>query len=397
MLPRSGGIDSNMNRSELETKSRKQLLALANQAGVTDPRALAKAALIEFLLAAPTPSAPPEPAELPANYGRTRLTLVEIEPHWVHAYWEVTVEDHAKAVKRCGPQAEQAAWALRFYDVSGIRFDGANARDTFDVPVDLSAGNWYVNLWAGGKSYCAEIGLRAPDGAFAAVSRSGVVDVPADTASPRLETEWMKVETASGKTTPAPQPLPQHAPAASTATEIISAPPQTLPEDNPASGAAPAETVSPPAVTAGPEESPLPTVAPPPAGAPAGLNDTDFRYAQLLEPPGPGGSHDNPVTADTFAPASQDVPPSGQPWEAQEMSPSSHSVGRFGTSSGAFGESAPAPSIKLELNADIIIYGRAVPGQTVEVCGRLVKVNADGTFSVRMALPLANDDAAGGG
>ena len=79
------------------------------------------------------------------------------------------------------------------------------------------------------------------------------------------------------------------------------------------------------------------------------------------------------------------------------MSPSSHSVGRFGTSSGAFGEAGPAPSIKLELNADIIIYGRAVPGQTVEVCGRLVKVNADGTFSVRMALPLANDDAAGGG
>ena len=380
-----------MNRSELETKSRRQLLALAIQAGVTNPRALAKAALIESLLAAPTPSAPPpEPAELPANYGRTRLTLVEIEPHWVHAYWEVTVEDHAKAVKHCGAQAEQAAWVLRFYDVSGIRFDGANARDTFDVPVDLSAGNWYVNLWAGGKSYCAEIGLRAPDGAFAAVSRSGVVDVPADAESPRLETEWMKVEAASGKTKPAPEPLPQHAPSASTAAETISAPPQTPPENNPALGAVPAETASPSAVGAMPEESPLPTVAPPPAGAPAGLNDTDFRYAQLLEPPGP-------AAAETIAPASQEAPPSGQPGEAQEMSPSSHSVGRFGTSSGAFGEAGPAPSIKLELNADIIIYGRAAPGQTVEVCGRMVRVNADGTFSVRMALPLADGDAARGG
>ena len=79
------------------------------------------------------------------------------------------------------------------------------------------------------------------------------------------------------------------------------------------------------------------------------------------------------------------------------MSPSSHSVGRFGMSSGAFGAGESAPSIKLELNADIIIYGRAVPGQTVEVCGRMVKVNADGTFSVRMALPMANGDAAGGG
>ena len=383
-----------MNRSELETKSRRQLLALAKQAGVTNPRALAKAALIESLLAAPTPSAPPpEPTELPANYGRTRLTLVEIEPHWVHAYWEITVEDHAKAVKLCGAQAEQAAWVLRFYDVSGVRFDGANARDTFDVPVDLSAGNWYVNLWAGGKSYCAEIGLRAPDGAFAAVIRSGVVDVPADAESPHLETEWMKVEAASGKTKPALEPLPQPAPSASTATEIISAPPQTPPDENPA----PVETASPPAVTAGPEESPLPTVAPPPAGAPAGLNDTDFRYAQLLEPPGPGDNYASHATAETFAPAPHDTPPSGQPAEAQEMSPSSHSVGRFGTSSGAFGETGPSPSIKLELNADIIIYGRAAPGQTVEVCGRMVRVNADGTFSVRMALPLANGDASGGG
>ena len=395
-----------MNRSELETKSRKQLLALAEQAGVSKPRALAKAALIEALLAAPaSPVPPPESEDLPARYGRTRLTLVEIEPHWVHAYWEVTVEDHAKAVERCGAAADQAAWVMRFYDVTGVQFDGANARDTFDVPVDLSAGNWYVNLWAGGKTYCAEIGLRASDGVFAVVSRSGDVHVPADSASPRVETEWMKVEAASGMMERAPEPPPQPASSVPAEAGIVS-PPSPFPlEEAPSPETAPAvmaetvaaETASPSVVADMPEAFPLPTVAPPPTGAPAGVSDADLGYARLLEPPAPHGNHSGHATAETSAPASQDAPPSGQPAEAQEMSPSSHSVGRFGMSSGAFGAGESAPSIKLELNADIIIYGRAVPGQTVEVCGRMVKVNADGTFSVRMALPLADGDAARGG
>jgi hypothetical protein len=384
-----------MNRSELETKTRKQLLALAEQAGIVNPRALAKAALVESLLAAP---GAPAVAELPAGYGRTRLTLVEVEPHWVHAYWEVTDKDCAKAMKRCGALAEQAAWVLRFHDVTGVGFDDADAHDTFDVPVDLSAGNWYVNLWAGGKTYCAEIGLRSPDGTFAAVGRSGTVDVPADTASPRFETEWMKVEAASGRSEPAPEPQP--APLTAAAAEVVAAPPQTAPVPGMAPEVVPAviadDTVSPPATASVQEQSSLPTVTPP-ESAPAGLSDADFRYAQLMEPPGPNGNHNGHVASDTFASALQDAPPSGQAAETQEPSPSSHSVGRFGMSSGALDAPEAAPSIKLELNADLIIYGRAVPGQTVEVCGRMVKVNADGTFSVRMALPLADGDAARSG
>jgi hypothetical protein len=45
------------------------------------------------------------------------------------------------------------------------------------------------------------------------------------------------------------------------------------------------------------------------------------------------------------------------------------------------------PSIDLELYAEIIVYGRAQPGQTLQVNGRPVAVNADGTFRVQWALP----------
>ena len=78
----------------------------------------------------------------------------------------------------------------------------------------------------------------------------------------------------------------------------------------------------------------------------------------------------------------------------RETAPSSHNVDRFGSTSDGLGAAAAerAASIKLELNAEVVIYGRAMPGQTVEVCGRTVKVNPDGAFSVRMALPLADDD-----
>ena len=156
-----------------------------------------------------------------------------------------------------------------------------------------------------------------------------------------------------------------------------------------------ATEVAPPVAVAVPAASALPMVSPPPVGSPAGINDADLRYAQLLEPPGPNG--DGHAPAETPVSAAQDGSPAGQSETAQEVSPSSHSVGRFGMSSGAFGTAGTTPSIKLELNADIIIYGRAVPGQTVEVCGRQVRVNADGTFTVRMALPLADGDVARGG
>jgi hypothetical protein len=373
-----------MNRSELETRSRKQLLALAERAGVPSRRELSKAALIESLLSA----APGTPTELPASYGRTRLTLVEIEPHWIHAYWEIAAPDCEAARTKAG----DGAWVLRFYDVTGVEFDGANARDSFDVPVDVSAGNWYVNLWSGGKTYCAEIGLRA-DGAFVPVSRSGVVQVPAATAAPCAEAEWMKVEPVTGMVAPAGEPPREEAPAPVVVAAVentrplpaiagtIVLPPAELPAVAVAVAGKADVVMAEPARAGLPKEFPLPP--PPPPVAELGVGETGRWCEEMHAPSGSNGNGNGNGHA----------PLAVEPTAEREAAPSSHSVDRFGTSSDGLGAAERAPSIKLELNAEVIIYGRAMPGQTVEVCGRAVKVNPDGTFNVRMALPLADDAA----
>jgi len=392
-----------MNRSELETKTRKQLLVIAERAGISGRRGLSKAGLIESLLSAPPPR-PEEPAELPASYGRTRLTLVEIEPHWIHAYWEITGPDCKAALAAAGPEAGETAWVLRFYDVTDVEFDGVNARDSFDVPVDVSTGNWYVNLWSGGKTYCAEIGLRVPGGLFLPVSRSGVVQVPAETAAPRVETEWMKVELVTGEAAPAEEPAREEAPAPVAAATNEASEPQPA-----VVGTAllpPAEQPAAPAVAAGnagvsesvraviPETFPLPpslptSVEPEAAAGAPGAAATDRWCEEILSPSGSNGNGNSRAATNADRPVSQESLAA-----ERETAPSSHNVDRFGSTSDGLGAAAAerAPSIKLELNAEVVIYGRAMPGQTVEVCGRTVKVNSDGTFSVRMALPLADDD-----
>lgn len=384
-----------MTRSELEAKSRKQLLAIAGHAAISGRRGLSKAELIEAILSAsPHVLSPEGPAELPSSYGRTRLRLVEIEPHWIHAYWEITALDCEVAIAAAGPEAGETTWVLRFYDVTDVEFEGANARDSFDVPVDVAAGNWYVNLWSGGKTYCAEIGLRAPSGLFVPVSRSGVVQVPAASAAPRAEAEWMKVEPATGKTAPAEEPAHEEAPApvATVASEagepqLAIVEPVLLPAaEQPVTAVVVSQSVRAAVPEAFPLPPPLPTVTRTEMATVSPNATATDRWCEEVLSPQESNGNGNGHAATTGSQSATE----------RETTPSSHSVDRFGSTSDGLGAAAVerAPSIKLELNAEVVIYGRAMPGQTVEVCGRTVKVNPDGTFSVRMALPLAGDDAA---
>jgi hypothetical protein len=135
-----------------------------------------------------------ELTELPSSYGQTRLTLMPVDPYHIHAYWEVTPHDRETTMTRLGPEGTEARWVLRFYDVTYIDFDGTNAHGYFDQPIDLIAGNWYVELWSSDKTYCADIGALAPSGRFRSACRSNFVQVPRAGESPHYWPEWLHVE-----------------------------------------------------------------------------------------------------------------------------------------------------------------------------------------------------------
>jgi hypothetical protein len=130
--------------------------------------------------------------DLPLDYGRSRVVLMPVNPFRVHAYWEVTPDDRSKAEQQLAGHEEahgDMTWVLRFCDVTGGDSDGSNAHGHFDVSIDPSARNRYVDLWSAEKDYFVELGLQSQSG-FVAMCRSRPVHVPRADPSPRQEPKW---------------------------------------------------------------------------------------------------------------------------------------------------------------------------------------------------------------
>ena len=136
--------------------------------------------------------------ELPSSYNRTYLTLIPRDPNWIYAYWELMPSAIEKVKQVIGPGHESGAYVLRVYDVSYKIFDGTNANHQFDIAINPSANNWYINIWKDNSTFCADIGLRLPDGRFYKITRSNFVTTPRGNPSSRCEDIWMNVE--AGKT-----------------------------------------------------------------------------------------------------------------------------------------------------------------------------------------------------
>jgi hypothetical protein len=181
-------------------------------------------------------------SELPESYGETRVVALPVDPFLLHAYWEVTPRDLAKA--RAAVKRREAAVpaVLRFYDVTGVPQDRDEAFHRFDVEVDLGARNWYVHLWSGGRSYLLDLGLRDVNGSFVALARSGVVHLP-------------RAEPLPGPPSPGPPPeqevappLGEPEPADVPEMPAAARPPETLQVQAPAEPSTPAPRVIAPPV-----------------------------------------------------------------------------------------------------------------------------------------------------
>ena len=134
------------------------------------------------------------PAELPKGYGEDRITAMVRDPYWLFTYWEVTPESFLRARKELEEQAEGSKMTLRVYDISGITFTGENAHSHFDIEVTGGADNWYINTGWPNRSYCVDIGLLGPQGAYRTIARSNAVHTPRAAMSEEVDEHWMSLE-----------------------------------------------------------------------------------------------------------------------------------------------------------------------------------------------------------
>jgi len=176
-----------MNTRKLQRKNRKELLALAKQAQIRGRHRATKGQLIAALVKSVE-------TELPAEYGRTRLALMEVDPRLLHAYWEISAKDRQDAVKRLGSHKAPEAWILRLYKSSTVKSTRGKAGGRFDVPIDLAPGNWYVHLGEEAVALYAEIGPCTRRGRFVSVCRSNTVQIPSRIPPPPSAAQWVQLE-----------------------------------------------------------------------------------------------------------------------------------------------------------------------------------------------------------
>lgn len=145
----------------------------------------------------PKPEVPRKPFvdtyELPATYNTTSVTLIARDPYCIHAYWEIAPSAVEELKRKIGSEFDRSCYVLRMYDVTLKDFDGHNANTWFDIDVGPSTNNWYINLWHDHVTYCADVGMRSPDGRFFAMARSNFVTTPRTGSSGRLDMMWMEV------------------------------------------------------------------------------------------------------------------------------------------------------------------------------------------------------------
>jgi hypothetical protein len=112
---------------------------------------------------------PPLPIEiLPEEYGEDSIALMIVDPRKLFIYWEVTENAFKKYTGKLN---------IRLYDVTGIDFDGINAKSYFDTAADNRIGSLYIGVNPE-KECIADIGIIDPAGVFTMVARSNKASTP---------------------------------------------------------------------------------------------------------------------------------------------------------------------------------------------------------------------------
>ena len=110
--------------------------------------------------------------ELPDSYGTGRLFLTARDPHWLYAYWDLTLPQMADYRNR----SADGRLLLRVFE--------QNQSQPFqEVTLTHDARNWYLPVSKAGTTFFAELGFLRRDDTFNLISRSGTATTPAEAVS----------------------------------------------------------------------------------------------------------------------------------------------------------------------------------------------------------------------
>jgi len=124
---------------------------------------------------------------LPLYYGEDYLVLLPRDPHWLFAYWEVSIP-----TRRFFEAEAQQAWGALDLIMRVYRYHPESKREEshFDIRITPDADNWYIKAGIPDRQYRVELGYYTPEKQFTAVLASNTVTTPRDNLSDIIDENW---------------------------------------------------------------------------------------------------------------------------------------------------------------------------------------------------------------
>lgn len=302
------------------------------------------------------PELPDELGELPEAYGSKRLFLAARDPHWLYAHWDFT----SAQLRETNALSADRHLVLRVFVGE---FDSPPCNE---LRVHPESRNWFVHVGRGGTKYLAELGYyRKGDRAWVTLSRSSATLTPPDLVGSATAVDFASI--------PVDVPFEvllalvqsaakEHVPLAEAIQQLRASGYPGLPE--------PSEW---PKTDWTPEQERMLSVAVAESVSLDAVRRTwvgSLEITELLRRrlEGQRGS------AEMISSAG--LPFMGQPGWGGPSSVSS-----------PFGEEERAKGFWFMVNAELVVYGATEPDAQVTLAGRRIRLQPDGTFSFRFALP----------
>ncbi len=279
--------------------------------------------------------------EFPLTGERSRVVLMDVDPYWLHAYWNLCPESLQRAQADFAAAGQKIHLVLRFRELSDqeadVHHSGTLPLEAFDQELWDARGRVEVEVRGGGGRYQAELGLTAADGGWRSLAHSNSVQMPP--AGPFPEPGMATLNIAAE--------LPLEDTAEEGGNSLASVITEGLPmADDPSLRAGPAEVLEP--------EFPNP----------ASLERAPAGQLAVLQRVGPEVS----PAPDVYFEAA------GFP----DLAATAKCFSSAALSSSALGE--------LEIHSELHIHGRARPGRELFLFGRRIPLASEGTFDVRRVL-----------
>lgn len=299
-----------------------------------------------------------EDFDLPDAYGTGKLFLAARDPQWLHAHWDLTMEQ----LRTWNGRSRSGCLMLRVFGDGGLRQE---------INVHPEARTWFVHVGRGGLTYSVELGGYDRSGAWFTVAASERATTPPDSLAEEVEPEFAERETVADPAAEESISLRPIPPKIAAGNATSSEPPASQAEPATGTGTQPRREVGrrgfsqwSPAQAAAMEESVTMSAVKKTWGASGEITEL---LAQRRE-----------RALASAAAAGKSAAAAGIPEGASD---------KEALSSQAAVPAGDRPGFWFNVNAELIVYGATEPDARVTIGGRPVRLRPDGTFSFRFALP----------